>query len=430
MAYGGGVRDVPWWGVVSSVAAPVLLVSGWTAAASLQPDFNAVRDTVSSLAAPGATDRWVMTATFIVVGVCYLVTGFALRPAGPPGRLILIAGAAGGMLVAVNPIHTGVPYPVPHIIWASVGLAGLTTWPAGAWRRGPATPWALKPAAAAAAVVVLFALLFWFGAELVLGGGQVGLAERVTGVAEALWPLAVVLSCVAWRTPRGVTLASVLGSKTGGGGATDRPDHYKWVVLTNTTLGVLMATIDISIMLIALPDIFRGIHIDPLAPGNSFYLLWMILSFMVVTSVLVVSLGRLGDMYGRVRMYNLGFVVYTFFSLLLTVTWMSGTAAALWLVIMRVFQGVGAAMLMANSSAILTDAFPPDQRGMAIGINQVSAISGSFLGLVLGGVLAPIQWRLIFLVSVPFGLFGTVWAYRSLRKYRAAATRAWTGRGT
>ncbi len=221
----------------------------------------------------------------------------------------------------------------------------------------------------------------------------------------------------------------MLGSKTGGGGAADRPDRYKWVVLTNTTLGVLMATIDISIMLIALPDIFRGIHIDPLAPGNSFYLLWMILSFMVVTSVLVVSLGRLGDMYGRVRTYNLGFVVYTFFSLLLTVTWMNGTAAALYLVIMRIFQGVGAAMLLANSSAILTDAFPPDQRGMAIGINQVSAISGSFLGLVLGGVLAPIQWRLIFLVSVPFGLFGTVWAYRSLREVprRGNARLDWPG---
>ncbi len=200
-------------------------------------------------------------------------------------------------------------------------------------------------------------------------------------------------------------------------------------MLTNTTLGVLMATIDISIMLIALPDIFRGIHIDPLAPGNSFYLLWMILSFMVVTSVLVVSLGRLGDMYGRVKTYNLGFVVYTFFSLLLTVTWMSGTAAALYLVIMRIFQGVGAAMLLANSSAILTDAFPPDQRGMAIGINQVSAISGSFLGLVLGGVLAPIQWRLIFLVSVPFGLFGTVWAYRSLKEVprRGNARLDWPG---
>ncbi len=193
-------------------------------------------------------------------------------------------------------------------------------------------------------------------------------------------------------------------------------DRYKWVVLSNTTLGVLMATIDTSIMLIALPDIFRGIHIDPLLPGNSFYLLWMILSFMVVTSVLVVSLGRVGDMYGRDRMYNLGFAVYTLFSLLLTVTWMSGTAGALWLVVMRVFQGVGAAMLIANSAAILTDAFPEDQRGMALGINQVAGISGSFIGLVLGGVLAPIEWRLIFLVSVPIGAFGTVWAYRKLRE--------------
>jgi MFS family permease len=177
-----------------------------------------------------------------------------------------------------------------------------------------------------------------------------------------------------------------------------------------------MATIDSSIVLIALPDIFRGIGINPLLPGNTFYLLWMILSFLIVSSVLVVSLGRLGDMYGRVKMYNLGFVIYTFFSLLLTVTWMSGKAAALYLVVMRVFQGVGAAFLIANSSAILTDAFPEDQRGMALGINQVSGISGSFIGLILGGVLAPIQWRLIFLVSVPIGLFATIWAYRSLRE--------------
>jgi MFS family permease len=196
----------------------------------------------------------------------------------------------------------------------------------------------------------------------------------------------------------------------------DANDRYKWVVLSNTTLGMLMATIDISIMLIALPDIFTGIHLDPLLPGNSFYLLWMILGFMVVTSVLVVTFGRLGDMYGRVRLYNMGFVVYTFFSLLLSITWMSGTAAALYLVVMRIFQGVGAAILIANSSAILTDAFPEDQRGMALGINQIAGISGSFIGLVLGGVLAPIQWRLIFVVSVPIGLFGTVWAYRKLKE--------------
>ncbi len=193
-------------------------------------------------------------------------------------------------------------------------------------------------------------------------------------------------------------------------------DRYKWIALSNTTLGVLMATIDSSIMLIALPDIFRGIHINPLLPGNSFYLLWMILSFLVVSSVLVVSLGRLGDMYGRVRMYNLGFAIYTAFSLLLTITWMSGRGAAWYLVVMRVFQGVGSAFLVANSAAILTDAFPENQRGMALGINQVSAISGSFIGLILGGVLAPINWRLIFLVSVPIGLFGTVWAYLKLKE--------------
>ncbi len=193
-----------------------------------------------------------------------------------------------------------------------------------------------------------------------------------------------------------------------------------------------MATIDMSIMLIAMPDIFRGIHIDPLAPSNSFYFLWMILGFMVVTSVLVVTLGRLGDMYGRVKMYNLGFAVYTFFSLLLTATWMSGKAAAIWLVIMRIFQGVGSAMLMANSTAILTDAFPENERGMAIGINQIAGISGSFIGLILGGLLAPIQWRLIFLVSVPVGLFGTIWAYLKLKEVprRQHAKLDWAGNAT
>jgi MFS family permease len=193
-----------------------------------------------------------------------------------------------------------------------------------------------------------------------------------------------------------------------------KPDRYKWIALINTTLGVLMVTIDGTIVLIAMPDIFRGIKLDPLQPGNTFYLLWMILGFLVVTSVLVVSLGRLGDMYGRVKIYNLGFAVFTFFSLLLTVTWMTGRAGAIWLIVMRVFQGVGGAMLFANSAAILTDAFPANQRGMALGINGVASTSGTFLGLVLGGVLAPINWRLIFLVSVPIGLFCTVWAYTML----------------
>ncbi|MES1246284.1 MAG: MFS transporter [Actinomycetota bacterium] len=204
---------------------------------------------------------------------------------------------------------------------------------------------------------------------------------------------------------------------------------YKWIALSNTTLGMLMATINSSILLIALPDIFRGIHIDPLAPGNTSYLLWMILGFMVVMAVLLVSLGRLGDIYGRVRMFNLGFAVFTVFSILLSITWWHGSAAAIWLIVMRVGQGVGASLLFANSSAILTDAFPAHQRGLAMGVNSISAIAGSFLGLVVGGVLAPISWRLIFLVSVPVGVVATIWAYHSLRELseRRPATIDWWG---
>ena len=168
-----------------------------------------------------------------------------------------------------------------------------------------------------------------------------------------------------------------------------------------------MATINQSIVIIALPAIFRGIHLNPLVPANTSYLLWMLLGFMVVMAVLVVSLGRIGDMYGRVRMYNLGFAIFTVGSILLSATWMQGSAAAIWMIAMRVVQGIGAAFLIANSAAILTDAFPAEQRGLALGINMVAAIAGSFIGLVLGGVLAPISWRLVFLVSVPVGLFGT-----------------------
>jgi MFS family permease len=191
---------------------------------------------------------------------------------------------------------------------------------------------------------------------------------------------------------------------------------YKWVALSNTTLGTLLAMINSSILLIALPDIFRGIGIDPLQPGNTSYLLWLLLGFLVVLAVLLVSLGRLGDMYGRVRMFNLGFAVFTFFSILLSVTWLHGGAGALWLILMRVGQGVGAAMVFANSSAILTDAFPPDERGLALGINSVSLVAGSFIGLVLGGVLAPLEWRLVFVISVPIGLVATIWSYHSLRE--------------
>jgi hypothetical protein len=190
------VRGVPWWGVFSSAAAPVLMASGWTAAAGLQPrSFDPVARTVSALAAPGAADRWVMTLTFLVVGACYCVTGLALRPARVPGRLILMAGAVAGMLVAVNPEQPGTRFPLPHMIWAAAGCAALVAWPAGAWRRGPSVPWGLRPAVSAGAVAVLLALLAWFGAELITGGGQVGLAERIFGAAQALWPLAVVASC-------------------------------------------------------------------------------------------------------------------------------------------------------------------------------------------------------------------------------------------
>jgi MFS family permease len=206
-------------------------------------------------------------------------------------------------------------------------------------------------------------------------------------------------------------------------------DRYKWIALSNVTLGVLLATLDASITLIAMPDIFRGIHLDPLQPANSFYLLWMILGFLVVSSVLIVSLGRLGDMYGRVRIYNLGFLIYTVASLLLTVDWLTGRAGAMFLIVFRIVQGVGAACLLANAAAIITDAFPANQRGMALGINNIVGVSGMFVGLVLGGLLAPIDWRMVFLISVPVGLFGTVWAYLKLEE-RSEPRRApidWAG---
>ena len=212
---------------------------------------------------------------------------------------------------------------------------------------------------------------------------------------------------------------------------TARP-HYKWIVLSNTTIGTLMATINVSILLIALPDIFRGVGINPLTPSNTGLLLWLIMGYTVVTAVLVVGLGRLGDMYGRVRMYNAGFAIFTFFSIALSITWMHGTSAAVWMILMRVLQGIGGAMLMANSGAIITDAFPVTQRGLALGLNQVAAIAGSFLGLVIGGVLAPIEWHLVFLVSVPVGLFGTVWAYLRLHDIgkRRHAQMDWWGNAT
>ena len=206
-------------------------------------------------------------------------------------------------------------------------------------------------------------------------------------------------------------------------------DNYKWIALTNTTIGLLMVSINSSILLIALPDIFRGIKLNPLSPGNTSYFLWILMGFLLVTSVLVVSLGRVGDIFGRVKMYTLGFAIFTVFSILLSATWMTGTQAAIWIILMRVGQGVGGAFIFANSSAIITDAFPANQRGFALGFNGVAVIGGAFLGLLLGGLLAPIQWHLVFLVSVPFGIFGTVWAYFRLHDNgtRIKASIDWVG---
>ncbi|PND59833.1 MFS transporter [Mycobacterium sp. ENV421] len=195
----------------------------------------------------------------------------------------------------------------------------------------------------------------------------------------------------------------------------DHP-HYKWVVLSNTTLGILLASINASIVLISLPAIFRGIDLNPLAPGNVSYLLWMLMGYLVVTAVLVVPFGRLGDMFGRVRIYNIGFVVFTLAAIALSFDPFHLDGGAIWLIAWRVVQGVGGAMLMSSSSAILTDAFPANQRGMALGVNMVAAVAGSFLGLLIGGVLSEVHWQAIFWVGVPIGVIGTLWSVRSLKE--------------
>ena len=205
--------------------------------------------------------------------------------------------------------------------------------------------------------------------------------------------------------------------------------RYRWVVLSNTTLAMLMATLNMSSVMIAMPAIFRGIHLDPLGPGNFNYLLWMLMGYMVVTAVLVVNLGRLGDMFGRVRMYNLGFLVFTVASILLSLVWSTGPTGALELIGLRMLQALGGAMLMANTAALLTDAFPEEQRGLALGLNQVVGLAGTFIGLIAGGLLARADWRLVFVINVPVGLFGTVWSYWKLRELgqRSVARIDWRG---
>ncbi len=192
--------------------------------------------------------------------------------------------------------------------------------------------------------------------------------------------------------------------------------HYKWIALSNTTLGIFMSLLNASSLIIALPAVFRAIHLNPLDAANFDYLLWILMGYMLVTAVFVVSFGRIGDMFGRVRMYNLGFAIFTAASILLSITWSQGTQGAMELIIFRMLQAMGGALLMANSAAILTDAFPADQRGMAMGINQMAGLAGQFVGLILGGVLVTIDWRWVFLINVPIGLFGTIWAYVQLRE--------------
>jgi len=206
-----------------------------------------------------------------------------------------------------------------------------------------------------------------------------------------------------------------MGQNNGSGGQVNA-GSYKWVALSNTTLGVLLGFLNISSLILALPVIFRGLKINPLEPGSFNYLLWMLVGYMIVMAVLVVTFGRLGDMFGRTRMYNLGFLIFTVGAILCSVTWDTGHNGAVELILFRIVMGVGAAFLFANSAAIVTDAFPVQQRGFALGLNTVASIAGTFLGIVVGGVLAEIGWRWVFLVNVPLGLAGTIWAYLSLHE--------------
>ncbi len=205
--------------------------------------------------------------------------------------------------------------------------------------------------------------------------------------------------------------------------------NYKWIALSNTTLGMLMATINSSSILIALPAIFRGIKLNPLDPANFQYLLWILMGYLLVGAVVVVALGRLGDMFGRVKIYNAGFLVFTVSAVFLSLTFGTGQVAAIEIVVMRMVQAIGGSMIMANAAAILTDAFPQKERGMAMGVNIVAAIAGQFLGLILGGVLASIDWRWVFLVNVPVGALGTIWAYLKLKDQgvRSSAKIDWLG---
>ena len=223
-----------------------------------------------------------------------------------------------------------------------------------------------------------------------------------------------------------------MGSLAVAGSGVGVGPRYKWVVLSNTTVGVLLASLNATSLMIALPVIFRGIKLNPLEPASFPYLLWILMGYMLVMAVVVVTVGRIGDMFGRVRMYNLGFAWFTAAAVLLSLVWSHGSAGALELIVLRMVQAIGGALLMANSAAIITDAFPSEQLGLALGTNMVAAIVGSFLGIVAGGLLSQVGWRWVFLVNVPIGLFGTIWAYLKLREIgiRVPARIDWLGNGS
>lgn len=224
------------------------------------------------------------------------------------------------------------------------------------------------------------------------------------------------------------SVASIPDGATPGAGPTSRL-AYKWIALSCTTLGVLLAVINASSLLIALPEIFRGIKLNPLDAGNFTYLLWILMGYGLVSAALVVTAGRVGDMYGRVRLFKIGLVVFTVAAGALSLVWSTGSTGALEIVILRMVQAAGGAMMMANSAAILTDVFPHNQRGLALGINGVSLLAGSFIGLILGGVLAAVHWRLVFAVNVPIGIVVILWAFWKLREVgkRHRARIDWAG---
>lgn len=190
--------------------------------------------------------------------------------------------------------------------------------------------------------------------------------------------------------------------------------QYKWTALSIILISSLMSSINMSITLIALPAIFNGVQINPM---NSFqYLLWILMVFGLVNATLLLSFGRLSDIYGRAKFFKLGFLIFTIGSVLLYLTPSTGDAGAIEIIIFRIIQAVGSAFTMANGSAIIADSFHHSERGKALGINMVMWMAGQFIGLLLGGILAVFNWRYVFLVSVPFGIIGTIWSVLKLKE--------------